>query len=220
MLDAPPNRPNDPLVTPTILKHIVGQAAFQLAVLYGMLVTLQHYGGGGGGAAAAAAATASSAGGGLEAAMAALFTAGGGGGGASAATAVAAAAASAPHSHSHVLATTMVFNTFVQIQLFNQFNCRRIRDEPNIFEGLAAHPLFLAIVAGEAVLQYLIVQYGGEAFSTTPLTAAQWALCGGLGAASLLVRQVLRRVHVGEEEGGRGGDAEGRDPREGRALEG
>ncbi|GIL65428.1 hypothetical protein Vafri_19180, partial [Volvox africanus] len=31
MLDASPNRPHDPLVTPTVLKHIIGQSAFQLA---------------------------------------------------------------------------------------------------------------------------------------------------------------------------------------------
>ncbi|EFJ47877.1 hypothetical protein VOLCADRAFT_60940 [Volvox carteri f. nagariensis] len=167
MLDAPPNRPNDPLVTPTVLKHIIGQAAFQLTVLFGMLVALRHYGG-------------------LDGtAMAALF--GGGGGGA--------AAAHSPH----LLETTLVFNAFVQMQLFNQLNCRRVRDEFDVLEGLTAHPLFLAIVAGEAVMQYFIVQYGGEAFSTTPLTAAQWALCCGLGAASLGVRGLLRGVKLAGE---------------------
>ncbi|GIL87786.1 hypothetical protein Vretifemale_15830, partial [Volvox reticuliferus] len=176
MLDVPPNRPHDPLVTPTVLKHIIGQAAFQLAVLYGMLAALQHYGGGD------AAAVATAGGGFLDSVMAPLFGGGGGGGGGN---------------HHHMLEMTLVFNAFVQMQLFNQFNCRRVRDEVNILEGLAAHPLFLAIVAGEAVLQYIIVQYGGEAFNTTPLTAAQWALCGGLGAATLLVRGLLRGIKVG-----------------------
>ncbi len=86
---------------------------------------------------------------------------------------------------------------------------RRVRDEANILEGITSHPLFLAIVASEALLQYAIVQYGGEAFSTTPLTPAQWALCAGLGAGSLLVRAGLRGVKVGGGQGGGGGPAAG-----------
>ncbi|GLI63669.1 hypothetical protein VaNZ11_006707, partial [Volvox africanus] len=179
MLDASPNRPHDPLVTPTVLKHIIGQSAFQLAVLYGMLAALQQYSG--------SAAAVSPAGGVLDSILASLFGGGGGGGG-----------------QHHLLEMTLVFNAFVQMQLFNQFNCRRVRDEVNILEGLAAHPLFLAIVGGEAVLQYVIVQYGGEAFNTTPLTAAQWALCCGLGAATLLVRGLLRGINVGAGAGAEG----------------
>jgi hypothetical protein len=112
LLDAPPNRPNDPLVTPTVLKHIVGQAAFQLTVLYGMLVALEDYGGGGAAAVSVAASAGAGGGGGLEAVMATLFGETGGGGGGSGSP------------HSHVLEMTLVFNTFVQMQLFNQFNCR------------------------------------------------------------------------------------------------
>ena len=40
--------------------------------------------------------------------------------------------------------------------------------------------------------QVLIVQYGGEVFSTTPLNSQQWAACVGIGAVSLLVRAGLR----------------------------
>ena len=34
-----------------------------------------------------------------------------------------------------------------------QFNCRKVCDEGNILEGVMQHPLFLAIVAGEAAMQ-------------------------------------------------------------------
>ncbi|PNH12289.1 Plasma membrane calcium-transporting ATPase 2 [Tetrabaena socialis] len=186
IMDTPPNRPNDPLVTPTVLKHIAGQTVFQLAVLYGILLMLhQHDDGstaatglmllGGPGELATTAAA------GFSTAWLAplLEPAAGAGGGAE-----------------NLLEGTLVFNAFVQMQLFNQINCRRVRDEPNVLEGINDQPLFLAIVAGEAALQYIIVQYGGPAFGTTPLNAPQWALCVGLGAAVLLVRAGLRGVRV------------------------
>ncbi len=44
------------------------------------------------------------------------------------------------------------------------------------------------------VVQVLIVQLGGDIFSTRPLTAQQWAACTGIGAITLLVRAVLRLI--------------------------
>ncbi|KAG2422496.1 hypothetical protein HXX76_015965 [Chlamydomonas incerta] len=190
MLTVPPNRPNDPLITPTVMKHIVGQSAFQLAALYGILAALQHYSSYG-----AAELEAAYGAGGLQAAAAALFT--------TPAAHAAAGAAAAATAASGVVGggmapadTTLVFNAFVCMQLFNQVNCRRVRDEPDVVEGLAAHPLFLGIVVAEAGLQAAIVQWGGDAFSTSPLSAAQWGLCLGLGAGVMAVREGLRRVKV------------------------
>lgn len=60
--------------------------------------------------------------------------------------------------------------------------------------GITDHPLFCYILAGEVALQGLIVQMGGTAFHTVPLTADQWGLCVGLGALTLGVRQALRHV--------------------------
>ena len=51
------------------------------------------------------------------------------------------------------------------------------------------------------MLQVLIVQFGGDIFSTKPLSAQQWAACTGIGAITLLVRAVLRLLppHPNEE---------------------
>lgn len=43
-------------------------------------------------------------------------------------------------------------------------------------------------------LQVLIVQYGGDVFSTRPLSASQWAACIGIGSVSLLLRWALTFV--------------------------
>ncbi len=83
----------------------------------------------------------------------------------------------------------------------------QVRDEPHVFSGVLSHPLFCGIVAAEALMQVAIVQYGGSAFQTAPLTPAQWAACVGLGATTLLVREALRRVPTapGGGKGGGGG---------------
>ncbi|KAL4531129.1 hypothetical protein Ndes2526B_g04715 [Nannochloris sp. 'desiccata'] len=89
---------------------------------------------------------------------------------------------------------TMVFNAFVMMQLFNQLNARKVSDESYVADGLSTAHLFLGVLGAEAVLQAVIVQFGGEAFSTVALDPVQWALCIGFGAGSLLVREALRKL--------------------------
>jgi hypothetical protein len=43
-------------------------------------------------------------------------------------------------------------------------------------------------------LQVAIVEAGGRAFSTVPLSSTQWAVCVGFGGLTLLLRQALRLV--------------------------
>lgn len=89
---------------------------------------------------------------------------------------------------------TLVFNTFVMMQLFNQLNARQINDSDNILENIENETLFQWIVCSEFALQYLIVQYGGLITSTVHLNAEEWAISIGFGMASLLLRSFVVRV--------------------------
>jgi len=89
---------------------------------------------------------------------------------------------------------TLVFNTFVMMQLFNQVNARQIKDSNSILTSLGNARLFKWVLGGELVLQGLIVQFGGPVFATVPLDSAQWATCIGFGASSLLLRELLRNL--------------------------
>ncbi|KAI9654616.1 MAG: hypothetical protein M1829_000902 [Trizodia sp. TS-e1964] len=71
---------------------------------------------------------------------------------------------------------TMVFNVYVWMNIFNMYNNRRIDDNFNILEGLFRNYLFLAITTIMIGGQVLIIFIGGESFSVTRLTAAQWAI--------------------------------------------
>ena len=64
----------------------------------------------------------------------------------------------------------------------------------------------LLLLAGELALQVAIVQYGGQAFSTVPLSPEQWAFCAAVGSSTLLVRELLRRLPFGTWWWERGAD--------------
>ncbi|KAL6771810.1 hypothetical protein ACKKBG_A27885 [Auxenochlorella protothecoides x Auxenochlorella symbiontica] len=87
---------------------------------------------------------------------------------------------------------TIVFNSFVWMQLFNQFNSRMTLNSSRLWDGLSKARLFCIILATEAVLQVLIVQFGGQVFQTQPLEPKYWAMSLGIGALSLLVHEALR----------------------------
>ncbi|XP_061677755.1 plasma membrane calcium-transporting ATPase 1-like isoform X5 [Syngnathoides biaculeatus] len=89
---------------------------------------------------------------------------------------------------------TMVFNTFVLMQLFNEINARKIHGERNVFEGILDNPIFCSIVLGTFVIQVLIVQFGGKPFSCVSLSAEQWLWCILLGFGTLLWGQLVSSV--------------------------
>ena len=89
---------------------------------------------------------------------------------------------------------TVIFNTYVWLQFFNQINCRRIDDYLNVFSGIHRNWLFITISLIIAGGQILIIYVGGKAFSVTRLNAKQWATSVGLGLASLPVGAIIRLI--------------------------
>uniref|UniRef100_A0A4W6FHN1 Calcium-transporting ATPase n=1 Tax=Lates calcarifer TaxID=8187 RepID=A0A4W6FHN1_LATCA len=81
---------------------------------------------------------------------------------------------------------TIVFNTFVLMQIFNELNARKIHGERNVFEGVFKNPIFCTIILGTLLIQVVIVQFGGKPFSCASLTVDQWLWCVFLGIGSLL----------------------------------
>jgi len=72
---------------------------------------------------------------------------------------------------------TMVFNTFVWMQIFNEFNNRRLDNKFNIFEGVHRNYLFIIINALMVGGQVMIIYVGGAAFQIVRLNGTQWAIC-------------------------------------------
>jgi len=77
----------------------------------------------------------------------------------------------APNEHN-----TLLFNTFVLMQLFNQVNARKLHHEWNLFAGVFESRLFLIIALIEASIQVCIIFFGTIWFHTTPLDYVGWVV--------------------------------------------
>ncbi|XP_027858020.1 plasma membrane calcium-transporting ATPase 2 isoform X2 [Xiphophorus couchianus] len=86
---------------------------------------------------------------------------------------------------------TIIFNTFVMMQLFNEINARKIHGERNVFDGIFRNPIFCSIVFGTFAIQIVIVQFGGKPFSCQPLSLEKWLWCVFLGLGELVWGQVI-----------------------------
>ncbi|KAM4588160.1 plasma membrane calcium-transporting ATPase 2 isoform 6-T10 [Odontesthes bonariensis] len=89
---------------------------------------------------------------------------------------------------------TIIFNTFVMMQLFNEINARKIHGERNVFDGIFRNPIFCSIVFGTFAMQIVIIQFGGKPFSCQPLDLEKWMWCVFLGLGELVWGQVIATI--------------------------
>ena len=71
---------------------------------------------------------------------------------------------------------TIVFNSFVWMQIFNQLNNRRLDNKFNVFEGILSNYWFMGINVIMVAGQIMIIFVGGAAFQITRLDGTQWAI--------------------------------------------
>ncbi|EHY56179.1 Calcium-transporting ATPase 2 [Exophiala dermatitidis] len=87
-----------------------------------------------------------------------------------------------------------IFNTFVWMQIFNQYNSRRLDNHFNIFEGVLRNYWFMGIQLIIVGGQCLIMFVGGQAFSIKKINGAQWGYSIVLGALSMPVAVIIRLI--------------------------
>jgi Ca2+ transporting ATPase len=88
---------------------------------------------------------------------------------------------------------TYIFNVFVLLQLTNEINSRKLRDEINAFSGILRNKMFIGIWFFTFFMQVLIVSVGSYAFSchVDGLTVEQWFICLAFSVISIGWRFVL-----------------------------
>ena len=63
---------------------------------------------------------------------------------------------------------TIIFNTFVLMQLFNEINSRKIHGERNVFAGIFRNLIFCSVVLGTFISQVrLSLEAGGPGWQTS-----------------------------------------------------
>lgn len=94
----------------------------------------------------------------------------------------------------HTELNTIVFNAFVWMQIFNEFNNRRLDNKFNIFEGIHRNYFFIIINCIMVGGQVMIIYVGGLAFSIKRIDAMQWGVCIACAAPCLLWAILLRCI--------------------------
>ncbi|XP_060181534.1 putative calcium-transporting ATPase 13, plasma membrane-type [Lycium barbarum] len=92
---------------------------------------------------------------------------------------------------------TLIFNTFVLCQVFNEFNARSL-EKKNVFEGIYKNKLFVAIIGITLVLQVVMVEFLKKFANTERLNWSQWGICIGFAAASWPIGWVVKYITVPE----------------------
>ncbi|XP_027154440.1 putative calcium-transporting ATPase 13, plasma membrane-type [Coffea eugenioides] len=78
---------------------------------------------------------------------------------------------------------TIIFNSFVLCQVFNEFNAREL-EKKNVFRGVLKNKLFLSIIGMTVALQVVMVEFLKRFATTERLNWVQWVSCIGIAALS------------------------------------
>ncbi|RVW23008.1 putative calcium-transporting ATPase 13, plasma membrane-type [Vitis vinifera] len=93
---------------------------------------------------------------------------------------------------------TLIFNTFVLCQVFNEFNAREL-EKKTIFKGLHKNKLFLGIIGITIILQVVMVEFLKKFADTERLDWGQWGACIGIAAASWPIGWVVKCIPVSDK---------------------
>jgi len=96
---------------------------------------------------------------------------------------------------------TLIFNTFVFMQVFNEVNARSVSEDRNVFAGLHTNKVFAVVMFFTLGMQIMMVELFGSFAETTGLTWDYWLISIGFGALSLPWGAIVRMVPVNYEHG-------------------
>ncbi|KAG2614777.1 hypothetical protein PVAP13_3NG007500 [Panicum virgatum] len=94
---------------------------------------------------------------------------------------------------------TLIFNSFVFCQVFNEINSREMQ-KINVFRGMISNWIFIGIIAVTVIFQVVIIEFLGTFASTVPLSWQLWLVSFGLGSISLIVGAILKCIPVKSDE--------------------
>lgn len=93
---------------------------------------------------------------------------------------------------------TLIFNTFVLCQVFNEFNSRSM-EKKNVFEGLHKNRLFIGIVGITIILQVVMVEFLNKFANTERLDGPQWGVCIAIAAVSWPLGWIVKFIPVSDK---------------------
>ncbi|GKV50271.1 hypothetical protein SLEP1_g56983 [Rubroshorea leprosula] len=92
---------------------------------------------------------------------------------------------------------TLIFNTSVLCQVFNEFNARKL-EKKNVFKDIHKNKLFLGIIGMIIVIQALTVEFLKRFAGTERLNWGQWGACIAMAAVSWPIGSIVKCIPVPE----------------------
>ncbi|TYH65035.1 hypothetical protein ES332_D06G028900v1 [Gossypium tomentosum] len=99
-------------------------------------------------------------------------------------------------SDSDLILNTLIFNSFVFCQVFNEISSREM-EKINVLKGLLKNHVFVAVISCTIIFQIVIVEFLGSFASTSPLTVQQWFVSVCLGFLGMPIAAALKLIPVG-----------------------
>jgi magnesium-transporting ATPase (P-type) len=94
---------------------------------------------------------------------------------------------------------SIIFNTFIWCQIFNEYTARHLFNEWNFLLGIGNNITFIVITIFTIGSQIFLIEVGGDFVRTEHLTVAQWFICMALGAIGLILGVIMRFIPVEED---------------------
>ncbi|KAG6724860.1 hypothetical protein I3842_02G003100 [Carya illinoinensis] len=96
---------------------------------------------------------------------------------------------------SDLILNTLIFNTFVFCQVFNEISSREM-EEIDVFKGILKNYVFVGVLSCTVLFQILIIEYLGTFANTSPLTLSQWFLSVVIGFFGMPIAAALKMIPV------------------------
>lgn len=97
---------------------------------------------------------------------------------------------------SNLILNTIIFNSFVFCQVFNEISSREM-EKINVFKGILKNYVFVAVLTCTVVFQIIIIEFLGTFANTYPLSLQQWFVSILLGFLGMPIAAALKMIPVG-----------------------
>ncbi|KAK0576239.1 hypothetical protein LWI29_014145 [Acer saccharum] len=96
---------------------------------------------------------------------------------------------------SDLILNTLIFNTFVFCQVFNEISSREM-EKINVFKGILKNYVFVVVLACTVFFQIVIIEFLGTFANTTPLTWQQWFVSILFGFLGMPIAAAVKLIPV------------------------
>uniref|UniRef100_A0A0D6QRY0 Calcium-transporting ATPase n=1 Tax=Araucaria cunninghamii TaxID=56994 RepID=A0A0D6QRY0_ARACU len=98
-------------------------------------------------------------------------------------------------SDSKTVLNTVIFNSFVFCQVFNEINSREI-EKINVLKGTFNNRIFIGVISSTVVFQVIMVEFLCNFASTVPLNGKLWLISVLIGFFSMPIAVVIKYIPV------------------------